>query len=354
MASQWYYTKDGKQKGPVSSHDLKQMARAGLLKRTDWIWKEGTATRGQAGTARNLFPEESGTVQQAEKAKEEAVQPETVSEAHKPAPDSAAEYQLVDVVDDSPSESAPSSISIKDEGARPSRARRTPDRERARDYDDPRPKRRPASSERFDEDDIVEDDIVEARPRRKKNKRKETSPAANLMMGIGTAGFIATLIIVGFILVFRANPQRVDGGKFVNDDDDAEFTSRREKPRQRDVAVKPSVSTEVLSINGKLTEIDPIDPKRAGCRHHVYPLKMLAGKTYVIEMQGFEFRACIRLEDSKGAILGTTKANDEDPSENLAARFNFQPLRDDDYRIVATTYRGGYVGAYRLTVRMTQ
>jgi len=41
MASQWYYLKDEKQEGPVSSDELKKLAGNGTLDPEDLIWKEG-------------------------------------------------------------------------------------------------------------------------------------------------------------------------------------------------------------------------------------------------------------------------------------------------------------------------
>jgi len=44
MASEWFYTRDGKSKaGPVASAQLKALARSGQLLPTDMVWKEGMA-----------------------------------------------------------------------------------------------------------------------------------------------------------------------------------------------------------------------------------------------------------------------------------------------------------------------
>ena len=43
MASAWHYIKDGKQCGPVSSAELKELASSGELQPTDSVWKEGMA-----------------------------------------------------------------------------------------------------------------------------------------------------------------------------------------------------------------------------------------------------------------------------------------------------------------------
>ena len=43
MATEWFYTRDGKKTGPLSSSDLKELADSGQLLPTDLIWKEGMA-----------------------------------------------------------------------------------------------------------------------------------------------------------------------------------------------------------------------------------------------------------------------------------------------------------------------
>ena len=51
MAAEWFYTSDGKGKsGPVSSGQLKALAKARKLKPTDKVWKEGMAQWVSAST----------------------------------------------------------------------------------------------------------------------------------------------------------------------------------------------------------------------------------------------------------------------------------------------------------------
>jgi hypothetical protein len=58
MASEWHYSRDGEDFGPVSSAELKQLAATGKLLRTDVLWKEGMTEWKPAGEFRKLFPEE--------------------------------------------------------------------------------------------------------------------------------------------------------------------------------------------------------------------------------------------------------------------------------------------------------
>ena len=55
MASQWYYTKDGVQKGPISSTELKDLAKAKILIPSDMVWKEGMSEWRKAGSIKGIF-----------------------------------------------------------------------------------------------------------------------------------------------------------------------------------------------------------------------------------------------------------------------------------------------------------
>ena len=56
MADQWHYSVNGEKKGPISSGELKQLASAGKLSRSDLIWKEGMANWVPAGKVKGLLP----------------------------------------------------------------------------------------------------------------------------------------------------------------------------------------------------------------------------------------------------------------------------------------------------------
>ncbi len=55
--TEWYYAKGDKKHGPVSSKQLKQLARTGELLPTDLVWKEGAADWKPAKLLNGLFPE---------------------------------------------------------------------------------------------------------------------------------------------------------------------------------------------------------------------------------------------------------------------------------------------------------
>ena len=49
MSDQWYDTQGGKNKGPVSTEELKELARSGHVQASDMVWKEGMAEWAPAG-----------------------------------------------------------------------------------------------------------------------------------------------------------------------------------------------------------------------------------------------------------------------------------------------------------------
>jgi hypothetical protein len=60
MANEWYYTKQKKQRGPVSEEDLRELAASGELAPTDKVWKKGMEKWVAADTIKGLFGGGSG------------------------------------------------------------------------------------------------------------------------------------------------------------------------------------------------------------------------------------------------------------------------------------------------------
>lgn len=58
MASEWYYTTNKEQMGPVSWDELRELAEAGILKAHDMVWAEGMAEWVKAIHQRGLFADE--------------------------------------------------------------------------------------------------------------------------------------------------------------------------------------------------------------------------------------------------------------------------------------------------------
>ena len=57
--SQWYFSKNNQQQGPVSAEQLKQLAASGQLQPTDMVWKEGMGQWAEARKLKGLFPTET-------------------------------------------------------------------------------------------------------------------------------------------------------------------------------------------------------------------------------------------------------------------------------------------------------
>jgi S1-C subfamily serine protease len=121
-----------------------------------------------------------------------------------------------------------------------------------------------------------------------------------------------------------------------------------------------SVGKVVFEADAKLTRDDPLDKKQADSHHKLYTFKMTPGSTYTIDLvarkgsRKFDpakpFDPFLRLEDAAGTQL----AEDDDGGGELNSRIVFRPTREDDYRIIATTFESGQLGAFRLTVRQVE
>ena len=55
---EWYYARENKQMGPVSSLELKRLATAGELRPEDLVWREGMTEWSLASNVRGLFEDE--------------------------------------------------------------------------------------------------------------------------------------------------------------------------------------------------------------------------------------------------------------------------------------------------------
>jgi hypothetical protein len=115
----------------------------------------------------------------------------------------------------------------------------------------------------------------------------------------------------------------------------------------------PLAAKPLLAEAARLTDRDPIykipdvDFQKK-CHFKAYPLKMKARQFYVIDMEKISenMDPYLYLEGPDGKVV----AQDDDSGGDLNARLIFQPRRDGDYRIIATTLSPA-TGEFRLTVR---
>jgi tetratricopeptide (TPR) repeat protein len=82
-------------------------------------------------------------------------------------------------------------------------------------------------------------------------------------------------------------------------------------------------------------------------REQSYPVKMTAGKTYMIDMSSAQFDTYLRLENDKGKVLAV---NDDISPQNLNSRIIFSCKEDGNYRIVATSFQHAGRGAFVLII----
>jgi outer membrane biosynthesis protein TonB len=97
---------------------------------------------------------------------------------------------------------------------------------------------------------------------------------------------------------------------------------------------------------GVLTAADPFDAVRQRSHQKVHELRLVAGKTYQIDMVSNQIDSYLRLEDSARQRL----AEDDDSGGFPNAHIIFSCRRTGTYRIICTTFQGGATGAYTLTV----
>ena len=80
----------------------------------------------------------------------------------------------------------------------------------------------------------------------------------------------------------------------------------------------------------------------------VHDVKMLAGRTYVIDLESAQFNAYLRLEDAKGKVLAE---NDDISLQDKNSRLIFSLKQAGVYRVVATSFQQQGTGTYTLTIR---
>ncbi len=104
-----------------------------------------------------------------------------------------------------------------------------------------------------------------------------------------------------------------------------------------------AVTGNELRIEGTLARTDP---EVMGKPAKVHPVKMSAGKTYLIDLESKDFDSYLRILDADGKQL----AKDDDGGEGFNARLRFTPPKEGEYQVVATTFNSGQ-GSYVLKIR---
>lgn len=84
-------------------------------------------------------------------------------------------------------------------------------------------------------------------------------------------------------------------------------------------------------------------------KEKIHPIKLTAGKTYVIDLESTEFDPLLRIVDEAGNVVAEN--DDINYPTNLNSRITFTAPADGAYRLVATSYQQRGVGAYTMPIR---
>ncbi len=103
----------------------------------------------------------------------------------------------------------------------------------------------------------------------------------------------------------------------------------------------------LLHVAGKWTADDPLYQPRRAAHFKAYPIKLKAGRFYVIDLvKKAELDPYLYLENDRKEIV----LQDDDSGGDLNARLVFRPEKDGEYRVIATTLTKTE-GDFELTVR---
>jgi serine protease Do len=142
-----------------------------------------------------------------------------------------------------------------------------------------------------------------------------------------------------------------DGGKIALELTDAAGNAFAMSPEFANPKTKSAGGKQVLAEFGTLTDKDAVDSVRdKKCVYKAHTFKMLAGATYTIDLESYDFDAYLRLEDPSGKQL----AEDDDSGGKLNSRIVFTPETDGIYRLIVTTCDPGQAGGYRLLIHQAE
>ena len=106
----------------------------------------------------------------------------------------------------------------------------------------------------------------------------------------------------------------------------------------------------LINVNGNLAPTDPLEPpqflRNKNARMKVHPVKMEAGKTYVISLNSNAFDSYLRLEDPSGKTI----AEDDDGGGFPNALIIHRCTQTGLHRVIATSFDGN-TGPYQLIVQ---
>jgi hypothetical protein len=118
---------------------------------------------------------------------------------------------------------------------------------------------------------------------------------------------------------------------------------------QKVEAVAKGVMTVPATLNGQLTNQDPLDPTRpGGTRIKTYNVHLKANVTYSIIMESNQLDAYLRLESEQGVRLAEN--DDGGPGFGLNSRIIYRPTQTGTFKVLATSLTPA-TGNFQLYVR---
>jgi hypothetical protein len=165
MADLWYYTSEGRQMEPVSTAEIQHLARQGLLKPTDMVWREGMPSWVRANATPEIFADPNAALDRA-----------FAGRAARPAPSNPAALDEPILLQP---EEAP--------GAGPAGRHLL--------TDEPRRKKHPADHDREEHRDVM---------RRRKGRERHTWLIVLLGLLIGGGVLLVVMVLGMFYIAFAA------------------------------------------------------------------------------------------------------------------------------------------------------
>ena len=100
------------------------------------------------------------------------------------------------------------------------------------------------------------------------------------------------------------------------------------------------ITTGMIRRTNRVREPRPVLGK-------IHRVTLTKGQSYVIDQESNELDSYLILLDAQGKVV----SEDDDGGGNFNARIIFRPAETGEYRIIATSFKGGQTGAYKLTIR---
>jgi hypothetical protein len=124
--------------------------------------------------------------------------------------------------------------------------------------------------------------------------------------------------------------------------------------REEASGAPPVAAGEFTFPPGALTKGDPQFKLRKGCHYKAHHFLFRPGVTYTIDLMSPGKRGDPGWFDTYLFLvdeLGNEVARNDDGGDGLNARLIFTPTREEDYRLVVTSFSQGATGRYILRVR---